>query len=392
VHDLNGSYEQSWTGFWHHVLALSYTGFFTDNALTRQLTAGDWLGLWVAQLGWVSVGLGLLGLGWWFWRGPQRRFGLGLLVILLTNTLFALGYRVSDPEVFMLPAWLIFALFAGVGVAALRQIPGIPRPVGRALQALSLFTLLIGGGGRGQAIDRSQDWAIHDYAVALAKVDFPPASRVIGLEGQITALRYMQAAESLGEEATGIVANAPAQRVAVIAAAMQAGNPVYLTQEVDGIAQTYTFSGEGPLVRVWPRGQARVNTPDHPLALAMANGQLTLVGYDLLWLEEAGGDTLRVVLYWQPQTELDAVYKVSLRLLGDDDRPLLDRAAQPLTFDRFPLRQVAPTTTWLPNEVLRDVYDLPLGQNERSAAQTLQMILYDAATVHEAGATTISLK
>jgi hypothetical protein len=42
------------------------------------------------------------------------------------------------------------------------------------------------------AVNRSESWAAHDYAVALAKVDYPTGSHVVGLEGEMTALRYMQ--------------------------------------------------------------------------------------------------------------------------------------------------------------------------------------------------------
>ncbi|MCB0189161.1 MAG: DUF2723 domain-containing protein, partial [Caldilineaceae bacterium] len=256
VQDLNGSYVNSWNGFWHHVLAAGYAGFFTQNELTRQLMLVDWLDLWLAQYGALGLGLGLLGMGWWLWHGQQRQRGLGLLVTLLVNLLFALLYRVGDPQVFMLPAWLTFAPFVAVGVAALRQLFSKSRPARWAITALLLFATVIGGVGRGSAVNRSQAWAVHDYAVALAKVDFPPESRVIGLEGQITALRYMQQAEKLGLSATGIVANEPSDRYAVTVQTVATGYPTYVTQEIAGIAELYSFSGEGPLVRVWPRGQA----------------------------------------------------------------------------------------------------------------------------------------
>lgn len=384
VRDLNGSYEQSWAGFWHHVLALGYTGFFTENTLTRQLTAGGWLELWVAQIGWVGIGLGLLGAGWWFWRGPKRQLGLGLLVILLTNALFAMRYRVGDPEVFMLPAWLLFALFAGMGVVALRQIPGIPRPMGRALQALSLFVILIGGGGRGPAVDRSQDWAAHDYAIAMAKVDFPPDSQVIGLEGQITALRYMQQAERLGLNATGVVANTPAERLAAISSWDEL-LPLYLTQEVEGIADLYRFSGEGPLVRVWPLGAAVIQTPAHQLSESLIDDNLLLTGYDLSVQAEAGGPTLEVVLYWQPTQPLDAVYKLSLRLQDGTGTPVHWPAGDAVTADRYPLHQVARTDQWRPGEPIRDVHRFRIPKRALTATSELLIILYDAETVAEVG-------
>ena len=61
-----------------------------------------------------------------------------------------------------------------------------------------ILLLLMAGGGRDASIDRSGEWAAHDYAVYMAKVDFPPGSRGIGIEGEMTALKYMQQAEQIG--------------------------------------------------------------------------------------------------------------------------------------------------------------------------------------------------
>ncbi len=415
VGDLNGSYVNSWTGFWEHLLAVGYTGFFQESTLTDRLSPAVLLTLWREQFGIIGVGLGLLGLGWGLWQRRAARIWFGLLIILLTNLAFALIYRVGDPEVFLLPALLLFALMLGVGVAAVRDLltsesgtavatraaPAEPRRrlTVRAVQTLLFFLLLTTIDGKGRPIDRSQEWAIHDYAVALAKVNFPAASRVIGLEGQITALRYMQAAEGLGLQATGVVANDPTERAAAIATAVAAGNPTYITQEVAGIADLYSFSGAGPLVRVWPRGKAAIERPQHALQADFAEDQLVLVGHELTWLAEAGGPTLQVILYWQPRAKLAATYKLSLRLL--DDQATLARwpNGDPVSADRFPLRQVSPTNQWRPNEIVRDVHYLRVPAEFAAATSTsartsaaavtggpaLQIILYDANSITEAG-------
>jgi len=391
VQDLNGSYVNNWDGFWHHVFALGYSGFFAETALTRILSMGEWIQLWLQQFGAIGLILGLIGIGWSGWIGQRRRLWFGLLIILLINIGFVSVYRVGDPEVFMLPAWLSFAPWIGVAVGLLRHRANQHPRFVRAIQSLVLFVIVSGIDGRGVSVNRSRDWAIHNYAIALAKVDFPPNSRVIGLEGQITALRYMQSAEGFGQNAIGIVANDPVQRVRAIDEAMQSGHAVYLTQEVDGIASRYSFSGEGPLVRVWPRGEAVIKTADHSLDIIMADGQLILGGYDVSWREEAGGTALRIAFYWQPQTQLGAVYKVSLRLLDEMGTPLDNSTNEPLIVDRYPLQQVAATTTWQPGAIIRDVYDLPLAENGRADVHWLDVILYDDTTIAEVGAVRIPL-
>ena len=74
-----------------------------------------------------------------------------------------------------------------------------------------------------------------------------------------------------------------------------------------------------------------------------------------------------------------------------DRIPLVDHHAHgilrepPATLDEFPLRQVAPTTTWLPGETVRDVYTLYLPPAAQAKPATLQVILYDAETLAEVG-------
>ena len=123
----------------------------------------------------------------------------------------------------------------------------------------------------------------------MAKVPFPPNSTVIGLEGEVTALKYMQAAEGLGTNATPVAADDPQRRREVLAQAVAAGSPAYLTRELEGIAEEYSFSGDGPLVHVWPRGAAQAGEAQNPLDVPMDEGRLVLKGYDLQRLDWAGG-------------------------------------------------------------------------------------------------------
>jgi hypothetical protein len=107
--------------------------------------------------------------------------------------------------------------------------------------------LLIGVTGRGPTVDRSQDWAAHDLAIAMTAADFPPASQVIGLEGEMTAIRYMQQANGRALAVEPVVANDEAQRGALLNQAITAGRPVYLTRELPGAESQYSFGGDGAL-------------------------------------------------------------------------------------------------------------------------------------------------
>jgi hypothetical protein len=407
--DLHGSYTNTWQGFWDHVLARGYTGFFTSTVLSVARTPAQWFDLALAQVGWMGLVLAVIGVTWAFlperraagknqgYWNERRRGWLLVFFVLAANLIFALLYRVGDQEVFLLPVFLCLALLAGGGVAAIgeailarRAAPGGAGDAGGWALIVALIALLLWNPGRGPLANRSDDWAAHDYAVDMATVPFEPGSTVIGLEGEVTALKYMQAAEGLGTAATPVAADDPARRRETLAAAVASGAPAFLTRELEGIAAPgaaapYSFSGEGPLVRVWPRGEAQAGTPQHTLAVPMDEGRLLLTGYDLQRLDWAGGPTLRVSLYWQPSSDLPRVLKVSLRLLDPNGKPLGYADGAPAVLDQFPLRQVAPTTTWLPGETLRDVYTLPLLPTAHAEPSTLQLIVYDAETVAEVG-------
>ncbi|HMN28153.1 MAG TPA: DUF2723 domain-containing protein [Caldilineaceae bacterium] len=62
VHDLHGSYVNSWVGFWDHVLARQYTLFLGENPLAVVRSAQDWWQLWLAQTSALGMALGLAGL------------------------------------------------------------------------------------------------------------------------------------------------------------------------------------------------------------------------------------------------------------------------------------------------------------------------------------------
>jgi hypothetical protein len=412
VHDLHGSYINTWAGFWHHVLATGYTGFLDANPLAVELSTPGWLALWRQQTGWAAMFLG--GLGFVLtvagganidkkssmqshqetteivqialWRKLLANPWLYIHLILIANVLFAMIYRVGDAEVFLLPALLCFALFTGGGVALIGHWFRQRTQAAFISQAFCVLVLALGAGGRGPMVNRSQDWTTHDYAVALAKVDFPPGSRVVALEGEATALQYMQRVEGLADNATPIVADDPDQRRQIIARLVEQGAPTYLTRELAGIERQYSFSGEGPLVRVWPRGQAQTGAPMHRAAASFAGGRLQLEGYDLVKLDQAGGPALQIAFFWRPTAPLSQTLKISLRLYHPDGAAVLWPDGKPVQSDHYPLRLVAKTPDWLPGELIRDVHELEIPAAQRDQPLWLHIILYDEQSLVEAGA------
>lgn len=396
--ELNGLYENSWRGFWDHMLARRFDAFLGENVLAVDRSFGQWVDLLRGQLG--IVGLIFAGIGLGQLASTKWRAWLLVLLVLLANLIFVLAYRVADIEVFLLPVVMCTVILAAGGLMLVSSLgaridPRASTWIARAGMILLLLPQIVslvqnGAGMNWPELNRRDAWAEHNRAVEIAKVDFAAGSTVIGLEGEISALTYMQQAEGLAQNASGIIARAgdEAARIETVARLVDAGKPVYLTREVAGIADRFSFSAEGPLMRVWPRGEAQVVMPDQVQCfeqIEIAGGRLRLAGADVVRLDQPGADSLRATFYWRVNEPIAERLKLSLRLHDAGENKIVE--------DRFPLRQATYTEHWVVGELIRDVHyiDLP-HEFDLSAAKTVLVIVYDAADGVEVGRVEIPLR
>jgi hypothetical protein len=99
---------------------------------------------------------------------------------------------------------------------------------------------------------------------------------------------------------------------------------------------------------------------------------LTLLGRDINIEAIRPGGVLPVTLYWRANAEMKINYTTFIQLLDQQERVVAQ-------VDQYPLDGAAPTSTWLPSEILTDHYqlllpDLPAGEYR------LIVGLYNAAT------------
>jgi hypothetical protein len=86
------------------------------------------------------------------------------------------------------------------------------------------------------------------------------------------------------------------------------------------------------------------------------------------------GDTLTVVLYWQPQEEVEGDYTVFVHLLSDDGELVAQQ-------DNVPLNGIRPTDTWLAGEELEDVYYIVTPEDLSPGQYELSIGMYDSETI-----------
>ncbi len=103
-----------------------------------------WSALLVQQFGWWGLFLGLIGLG--FWGDKDRTFCGFSVVFVVSSSIYAIGYNTTDSYVYLIPSFLIMALWLGKGVhcvlIALREL--FVR-IARTVKPSSIFFLLSSG-------------------------------------------------------------------------------------------------------------------------------------------------------------------------------------------------------------------------------------------------------
>jgi len=379
ITSLDGTYENTWSGFWRWVTASGYGSFFLANPLAPHYTAGDYLSLAGQQFGLLGGALAAFGLIA-AWRQDRRAAGMFLLAGL-TNLLFALGYQVSDVEVFFIPVFLVVAIFIAWGAQVLaewgarlhRQRPGA---VGSVLVALVLLGMLPSWAASFRAVDRSAQWTVYEDGLDAMRQPLPEGAVIVGILGEMTRLRYFQQTAGLRPDLRPVAADREPDRRTAVAENLATGRAVYLTRPLPGIEARYALAATGPLIRVLP---APLGEPpadalrfDRPIT-----DDLVLLAYQRERLTRRDGNRLRLTLYWQPAKPLPTSLKVSARLLDAAGKMIAQQ-------DSLPVHNAYPTTAWRAGEIIRDGYDLPLPAEAGEATRVL-VIVYDPSDLHEIG-------
>jgi hypothetical protein len=384
---LDGAYQNTWSGFLRHVTASGYNVFITGNPLAQSRPLSFYWQLLVSQFGWVGVALGLVGLLAPI-RKPRPSTLLGVAFAL--NAAFVLTYRVADIEVFAIPAFLLYAIWIGIGTDFMLNLATrladkvLPQadakvPVSCRLLLAALFLLqpLALLRDNYPELDLSQSWAVHDYGVDVLSQPIEDNAVIIGILGEMTLLRYFQQTEGLRPEVVTIVADRDEERLATIEDALDAGQAVYVTRPVHGLPEHYSLSALGPLIRVRASPTTAIPTPQHPLAIDLTDS-LRLLGYEAAVMSPHQQTTVRLTLHWQVLAPVDADYKVSARLLEGEG----NQVAQ---VDGVPVHNTYPTSRWKVSETITDVYDLAVPLDTPSGQYRLLVILYEPDTLAEVG-------
>jgi hypothetical protein len=181
---INWGNPSSWEGFWWLVSAQPYQGLAFKAPLPDVWTRVQaWAGLIVAQFGWPGMLVGFYGL--FFGRGASAA-AKGITSWLVAGfSIFAIGYAAPDSSMYLLPAFLAFAIWIGLGLAA--ALEGLAtRPYWpAALAGVFLLLVLVNAGWHWREVDASRDNRAEAFGQAVMRAA-PPAALVFVREDRDT--------------------------------------------------------------------------------------------------------------------------------------------------------------------------------------------------------------
>ena len=374
VGSLDGTYVNTWTGFWNWVLARAYRVFLTGNPFHVHRTWRDYVQLLGQEVGWPALGVVLLGLYYGARKGGA--FVWGLWIGLVLHILFVVHYKVMDIQVFLLPVTLLLLFALAWGVRSLqdwgRQWPRWARTALMVGVALALFLLpLRDAWGAWEVRDRSDDWEVYDWGADIMAQPMPEGSAIVGILGETTLVRYFRDVLGIRRDVVTVPADGEAERLEAVAHGLAQGQTVFITRPLPGAPERYALDALGPLVQVSPKGADGRPQPTHPLSHPMIPS-IALAGYDVQRLARHNGQLVRVTLYWDTLRRPREEYKISARLVREDGTVLR-------SVDDVPVHNTYPTPYWSPGERVVDVYDLPWA----AGGTHVLIVLYRARDVQE---------
>lgn len=321
-------YHSGPAGLLRYFSATDFTGGVVTNwGLLPQQFAAVYVPLLLDEFSGWGAALGLLG-------------GLGLLVsrprlfwplflLYAVPIPFVLTYGQGEQSAFLIPSFLIVAIFAGyTPVLAHRAVTRLTtrnlRPFLPALAAPGLFAALIPLLLWPQThyslnrLDVKWNRAIYDeWADALAH-PLPPGAAMLAHWGDLTSMWYMQHAEGRRPDVRGLYP--PTE--AVVSAYLAQNKALFiagpLPGEVGDIEQRFTLIPWGRLVRLAPLSanpESLLPVMARPLAADFGQN-LRLLGADFP-AQAVGGTAFPVTLTWQALADLPPETTLSVRLARD---------------------------------------------------------------------------
>ncbi len=333
----------------------------------------------VDEFGILGIALGLAGLGTMFARRDWARLAL-LAAGLLATVAFASLYHIGDIVHYYIPAYLVWAIWVGIGLAELmrfldrrlRSVVRGPRsvvmPAWCAVVALALlfpqFTSNLA------AADRSHETQARNQWESLLAARIPDNAILLSNDrDDMMPLWYIQYVENRRRDLLGLFPlitpdTEHANIVRLTDSALETRRPVYFIKPMAGLEIKYRLATSLSLP-FQVLGQAADMPPCFP-SDALIGGSVRIVGYDVAKQMQ----TLRVVIYWEPQSRLNYDYTTFVQLVDERGQKVAQGTDHQLGGEMYP------TSLWEPGQVLKDEQRIVLPPNLAPQSYSLVVGMY----------------
>ncbi len=362
-------YDASPAGFLAFVLGQAFAGALRSPAQAwEQLPAA--FTLLRENLGLAGLALALLGLVWLCKERRWRLIGLtGLL--FLAQLVFNLFYGIGDVYVLYIPLYLVAALWAGVGLAALATLGArAHRRLAPVIPALGLIVPAMLVVHFAPLVDRSGDQRARALWETILQEPLPSASILVSNDrDEMVPLIYLQQVEGQRPDLTGLfplMVRRPGWLNVgqVTQSALATGRPVFLIKPMPGLEVRFDLRSMGAVVRVAGAVEAPSTEP-----LGIFGDTLALLAVEVDPAEPQPGESLEVTLYWQPVRPIGADYTSFVHVLDGAGEKIAQHDAPPGGV-------YYPTSLWQPGEVLRDRHRVSLPGSLPAGPYALRIGLY----------------
>jgi hypothetical protein len=369
-------YDNSPAGFINYMLGRTFQSEIAWDAVSvARLLAFPQLLL--DQFGALGVALGALGFAVMPWRRDGARLAL-LLIGFLTTILFASLYHIGDIAHYYIPAYLVWAMWIGVGAALLlpNGIRNTQYIVRIAYCVLLVGMLVVQLVVNFPYADRSHETQHRERWTRVLSAPIPPNAILVSNDrDEMMPLWYIQYVENTRRDVLGLFPRiTPAPEFANIArvtdTALSTQRPVFFIKPMPGIEIKYRLEAMDGLWRVSVQSRAPQQSSDAVLA-----NRVRVLGFDAT----REGDALRIAIYWSPLVKLNRDYTTFIHLL--DARG--NKVAQ--GNDHQVGGVFYPTTLWEIGETLRDEFVIALPPDLVTGLYTLVAGMYVSPEIEMLG-------
>jgi hypothetical protein len=359
-----------------------FAGWITGSRFSGALQLRAWLSdperwrimgrLIVSQYGWPGVALGVLGLAVMFRQSWQA--ALVTSAACAAYVFYGLNYLVPDISVFVIPVFLIQALWMGYAVNGIirwlaKIVPARLHEQTRSvvLVAFSLLPLSTAW-MTAPTFNWRDEQALEAWGRYVLSLPLASDSVILADSEKIAPLEYLHRIEGLRPDVTMIVAGTEQEYFDILYARLGAGQTVYLARFLPGLEGLFSLRSLGPLIEVGTE-PLREPPPRQGEPHTWADG-IVLLGCQLGDEPAQAGAEAHLTLLWQsPPAAVERNYQVRLRLLDQTGQTAWQAVPA------YPVGNRYPTAAWKPDEIIPDYHALTLPYTLQAGQYRLQVAL-----------------